>query len=83
MGLFRRRPKPTAAAGQNEGLGAHEPVLGSRTVHERIEVTVEREWVSMMVRNPSGAPMVDRAATVIEESTATEVNEERGLEAPD
>jgi hypothetical protein len=32
-------------------------------VHERIEVTVEREWVSMVVRNPAAATTVEGAST--------------------
>ena len=65
MGLFRRRPKAEAGAGQAEGSDAHAAVppavSGRRTVHERIEVTVEREWVSMVVRNPGPASRVEGA----------------------
>ena len=79
MGLFRRRPKPDTSSGQGERADA----LAPRTVHERIEVTVEREWVSMVVRNPAAASRADRPATDIEGSAATESNEERVLDAPD
>jgi hypothetical protein len=79
MGFFRRRPKPKAGLEEAHGADA----TGARTVHERIEVTVEREWVSMVVRNPATVPWTNRPVTDIEGSAARESNEERLLESPD
>lgn len=47
MGLFRRRPSPAIAPVKPEVL----PPQTGKTIHERIEVTVEREW--MVVRGPA------------------------------
>jgi len=81
MGLFRRRPK-TAAAGPKEGARADLPVSGARTVHERIEVTVEREWVSMVVRNPAAGSAGDGARMGGEADLEAETEAERKLELP-
>jgi len=86
MGFFRRRPKSNAESAQTEVGDERAPfsgaVLGPRTVHERIEVTVEREWVSMVVRNPGAASIVN-AATAAETPAEVEIEAERALEAPD
>jgi hypothetical protein len=88
MGLFRRRPKPDAgfgkAQGPDAGFGkAQGPdASGTRTVHERIEVTVEREWISMVVRNPAAAQTVDEASAA-EAATEAEIKAERALKGPD
>ena len=87
MGLFRRRPKPDAGSGQDEAPDAHAPVSARRTVHERIEVTVEREWVSMVVRNPRPADTADGEnagpRVVLEAKVETEPKSELlGLERP-
>jgi hypothetical protein len=79
MGLFRRRPKPDADSGKSQGPD----VPGARTVHERIEVTVEREWVSMVVRSPAAASTVDGATTVTGASSVIEGKVERALDSPD
>jgi hypothetical protein len=79
MGLFRRRPKPDAGTGK-----AEEPDLrAARTVHERIEVTVEREWVSMVMRNPAAGSAVVGAVTEAREPAVIEATAERTLDAPD
>jgi hypothetical protein len=52
-------------------------------VHERIEVTVEREWVSMVVRNPSAASTVDGESASAGADLEAEVEAERILKAPD
>jgi hypothetical protein len=52
-------------------------------VHERIEVTVEREWVSMVVRSPAAASTVDGATTVTGASSVIEGKVERALDSPD
>lgn len=78
MGFFRRRPKSNADSAQTEVGDLSVP----RTVHERIEVTVEREWVSMVVRNAGAASTVN-AATAAETPAEVEIEAERALEAPD
>lgn len=78
MGLFRRRPKSIAGSDQAEGGDVRAP----KTVHERIEVTVEREWVSMVVRNPGAASTV-HAASAADAPAEGEIKAERALKAPD
>jgi hypothetical protein len=84
MGLFRRRRKPDAGSGPAEGRDAESPgqtpASAPRTVHERIEVTVERVWVSMVVRNSQAAPAVDGAAAGA--SAEAEIESQRMLDAP-
>jgi hypothetical protein len=91
MGFFRRRPKSNAESAQTEVGDERAPfsgaVLGPRTVHERIEVTVEREWVSMVVRNPRPADTADGEnagpRVVLEAKVETEPKSELlGLERP-
>ena len=81
MGIFRRRAKP-ASAGPNKGAAAQPPPPEARTVHERIEVTVEREWVSMVVRNPPVASPIEGAAAA-GAAPADEARLDRLLEPPD
>jgi hypothetical protein len=87
MGLFRRWRKPDAVSGPAEGCDAETPVeappTSARTVHERIEVTVERVWVSMMVRNPQAGSMIDGTAAAAGAASAAEVRAERLLEESD
>jgi hypothetical protein len=87
MGLFRRRRKPDAVSGPAEGRPDDTPVeapaTSARTVHERIEVTVERVWVSMMVRNPSAGSTIDGTAAAAGASAEADFRAERILEAPD
>jgi hypothetical protein len=87
MGLFRRWRKPDAGSGPAEGRDAETPIQSPanvpRTVHERIEVTVERVWVSMAVRNSQAASTVDGAATESGASTEAEIELQKLLEASD
>jgi hypothetical protein len=87
MGLFRRRRKPDAGSGPADEPDVHTPSQASanapRTVHERIEVTVERVWVSMAMRNPATASTIDGTATAAGASTEADVSAERTLEASD
>ena len=74
MGLFRRWRKPDAGSGPAEGRDAESlvqsPANAPRTVHERIEVTVERVWVSMAVRNSQAASTVDGTAAEADAASA-------------
>jgi hypothetical protein len=87
MGLFHRRRKPDAASGPAEGRDAESPVQSPanapRTVHERIEVTVERVWVSMVVRNSQAASTVEGAAAEADLAAEVEMMSQKMLEAPD
>jgi hypothetical protein len=52
-------------------------------VLERIEVTVEREWVSMVVRNPALGFTVDGAGKEGGAPVEGEVGAEKKLDGPD
>jgi hypothetical protein len=87
MGLFRRRRKPDADSGPVEGRDAKNPVQSPanapRTVHERIEVTVERVWVSMVVRNSQAASTTEGTAAEADLAAEVEMMSQKMLEAPD
>jgi hypothetical protein len=87
MGFFRRRRKPDAGSGPAEGLEAgataETPANGARTVRERIEVTVEREWFAIVVRSLQAGPAIDGSVTSNAVAAEAEARSQSMLDQPD